>query len=168
MKRYLGLEFDWMKEEDIEELTKIMERAFDEDTRIHLNEPKGGPTGYDNGEFLRKFGLHPDSEAYKISENGKLIGGVILWINRKTHVNHLGCLFVDTNCQNNGTGKMIWDFVEQEYPATVKWCTETPAFSRRNHHFYVDKCGFHVVRIEKPKDIREGSYILEKLMKPFT
>ena len=38
----------------------------------------------------------------------------------------------------------------------------TPIFSRRNHNFYVNKCGFHVVRIEKPKDLEEGSFILEK------
>ena len=42
----------------INELTKIMERAFDEDTRIHLGEEKGGPDGYEDGSFLRKWGLH--------------------------------------------------------------------------------------------------------------
>ncbi len=165
MKQYQGLEFDKLKEEDIEELTKIMERAFDEDARIHLNEPKGGPEGYDNGEFLRKWGFYPGTEAYKISEGGKPIGGVILWIDRTTNVNSLGNIFLDVNRQNSGTGKLVWDFIEQEYPDTVKWCTETAAFSRRNHHFYVNKCGFHVVRIEKPMDFREGSYILVKDMK---
>ncbi len=164
MKRYQGLEFDVLKEEDIDELTKVMERAFDEDTRIHLSEPKGGPEGYENGEFLRRYGLHPDSEAYKISEDGKLIGGIILWINKETNVNFLGCVFVDVNRQNKGTGKSIWDFIEQEYPDTVKWCTETAAFSRRNHHFYVNKCGFHIVRIEEPMNPREGNYIMEKVM----
>lgn len=164
MKRYQGLEFEELKEEDIDALTKVMERAFNEDTRIHLKEPKGGPTGYDNGDFLRKWGLDPGSNAYKISEDGKPIGGVIVWINSKTHVNHLGCIFLDVNRQNNGTGKIVWEFIEQEYPETVKWCTETAAFSRRNHHFYVNKCGFHVVRIEEPMDIREGNYILEKVM----
>lgn len=164
MKLYQGLEFDELKEEDINELTKIMEGAFNEDTRIHLNEPKGGPEGYDNGDFLRKWGLNPESEAYKISEDGKLIGGIILWINRETNVNFLGCIFLDVNRQDKGTGKLVWDFVEQEYPDTVKWCTETRAFSRRNHNFYVNKCGFHLVRIENPRDFREGSYILEKVM----
>ena len=164
MKHYQGLVFDELKETDIEELTKVMERAFNEDTRIHLNEPKGGPEGYDNGEFLRKYGLHPDSTAYKVSEDGKLIGGIILWINKETNVNFLGCVFVDINRQNKGIGEIIWNFIEQEYPETVKWCTETAVFSRRNHHFYVNKCGFHIVRIEEPMNFREGSYILEKVM----
>ncbi|HKL79555.1 MAG TPA: hypothetical protein VJ888_03850 [Mobilitalea sp.] len=45
MKTYKGLEFRELKEEDIAVLTPIMTRAFDEDSRIHLNEPKGGPEG---------------------------------------------------------------------------------------------------------------------------
>ena len=70
-----------LEELHIDTLTKIMERAFDEDTRIHLGNEKGGPDGYNNGEFLRKWGLHNDSSSYYISLNEQLIGGVILWIN---------------------------------------------------------------------------------------
>ena len=32
-----------LEELHIDTLTKIMERAFDEDTRIHLGKEKGGP-----------------------------------------------------------------------------------------------------------------------------
>ncbi|WP_147295843.1 hypothetical protein [Romboutsia weinsteinii] len=81
MKRFGELEFEIIKEKDIDELTPIMKRSFDEDTRIHLNEPKRGPTGYDNGDFLRKFALDEGSIAYKISINNNLVGGIILWIN---------------------------------------------------------------------------------------
>ncbi len=164
MKQYQGLEFSELKEEDIEELTQIMTRSFDEDSRIHLNQPKGGPTGYDTGEFLRRYGLDPGSEAYKVSYEGRLVGGVIVWINRETNINFLGCLFIDVNVQNKGMGKRIWEFIEKEYPATKKWRTETPSFSRRNHNFYVNKCGFHVVHIDNPKDPMEGSYQFEKVM----
>lgn len=162
MKEYQGLVFEELQEKDIEELTAVMTRAFDEDTRIHLNEEKGGPEGYDNGDFLRKWGLNPNSTAYKISREGKAIGGLILWVNPKTKVNFLGTIFIDTTVQNQGVGKKIWEFVEAEYPDTVKWGTETPIFSRRNHNFYVNKLGFHVIRIDNPKDMREGSFILEK------
>lgn len=46
-----------LEESHIDTLTKIMERAFDEDTRIHIGEEKGGPDGYNNGDFLRKWGV---------------------------------------------------------------------------------------------------------------
>jgi hypothetical protein len=163
MKEYKGLVFYPLQEEDIDELTAIMTRAFDEDSRIHLGKDKGGPEGYDNGDFLRKWGLDKNSTSYQISMEGKLIAGLILWINPSTKVNHLGCVFLDTGLQNQGIGRTIWEFVEKEYPDTRKWCTETPGFSRRNHNFYVNKLGFHVVRIENPLDTRESSYILEKI-----
>lgn len=163
MKKFGELEFEIIKEKDIDELTPIMYRSFDEDARIHLNEPKGGPTGYDNGDFLRKFALDEGSVAYKISINNNLVGGIILWINQETKVNTLGCIFIDTSVQNKGIGKQIWDFVELEYTDTIKWCTETPGFSRRNHNFYVNKCGFHIVKILNPMDQYESSYILEKI-----
>ncbi|NLK94499.1 MAG: GNAT family N-acetyltransferase [Clostridiales bacterium] len=162
MNEYNELKFEIIKESDIENLTRIMERAFDEDTRIHLNEPKGGPEGYDNGDFLRKFALNEDSTAYKIYYKEELIGGIILWINKETNINFLGNIFIDPNYENKGIGKLVWQFVESKYPNTVKWCSETPGFSRRNHNFYVNKCGFHIVKIENPKDRYECSYILEK------
>lgn len=142
-----------------------MKRAFDEDTRIHLGRECGGPPGYDNGDFLRRYVLDDATTAYKISKDGKLIGSVILWINASTDQNFLGNIFIDPVEENKGIGKFVWDFIEQEFPNTKVWRTETPIFSRRNHHFYINKCGFHVVKIENPKDIEKGSFILEKKMK---
>ena len=43
----MELELIRLEELHISELTKIMERAFDEDTRIHLCEDTDGPAGYD-------------------------------------------------------------------------------------------------------------------------
>lgn len=165
MKEFQELRFEILKEEDIDILTPIMKRAFDEDTKIHLNEPKGGPKGYDNGEFIRKFALSNDSTSYTINLDGKIIGCIILWINQETNINFLGSLFIDSDVQNKGIGEKAWKFIEQEYPNTIKWCTETPGYSKRNHNFYINKCGFHIVRINNPKDQYECSYIMEKNMK---
>lgn len=165
MKNYYDLIFEEIKEEDISILTPIMKRAFDEDTRIHLEKECGGPPGYDNGEFLREFALNKDSTSYKISIKGKVIGAVILWINNLTNQNFLGNIFIDNELENKGIGKKVWEFVENEFPNTKIWKTETPIFSRRNHSFYVNKCGFHIVKIKNPKDLEEGSFILEKRMR---
>lgn len=163
-KEYDGLTFGPLTEADIEELKQIMTRAFNEDARIHLNEPTGGPEGYDDGTFLRKYAFDERTTSYKIAMDGKTVGSVILWINQETKIHYLGNIFIDTNIQNKGIGLRIWRFIEQEYPDAIKWCTDTPAFSSRNHHFYVNKCGFHVVRIEHPMDRYKGSFVLEKVI----
>lgn len=40
---------------------------------------------------------------------------------------------------------MIWNAIETLYPETILWETHTPCFEKRNVHFYVNKCGFHIV-----------------------
>jgi len=164
VEAYGGLQFERFTKEDVNILTPIMKSAFDEDTQRHLNQPTGGPDGYDNGDFLRKYALNPASQAYKISKNGKPIGAVIVWI-RENNVNFLGNIFIDPKLQDKGLGLIIWEFIESKYPDTVKWYTDTPGFSKRNHNFYVNKCGFKVVKIKNPKDKYNESYVLEKQMK---
>ena len=47
------LSFTLMAESDIPDLTPVMTRAFDDDSQKHLGKEKGGPPGYDNGDFPR-------------------------------------------------------------------------------------------------------------------
>ncbi len=164
MKVFNGLQFDDFLESDVELLTPIMKRAFDEDARRHLNEDSGGPDGYDNGDFLKKWALHPDSKSFKISKAGSPVGAIILWVN-KNHENYLGNMFIDTQLQDKGLGTISWKFVESEYPDTVVWRTETPGFSKRNHNFYVNKCGFKIVKIKNPGNKYDENYLMEKVMK---
>jgi len=45
--------FDLINIEDLDELTEVMTRSFDDDSQKHLGVEKGGPPGYDNGEFFK-------------------------------------------------------------------------------------------------------------------
>ena len=164
MKQFDCLQFEQFESEDVELCTPIMQRAFDEDAKRHLNEDRGGPPGYDNGDFLRKWALHQESQAFKILKDGKPIGVIILWI-YPNHENFLGTIFIEPALQDKGLGMLVWKFIEAEYPETVLWRTETPGFSKRNHHFYVNKCGFKIVQIKKPGNKYEEMYIMEKEMK---
>lgn len=154
-----------IQESDIAVLTPIMKRAFDEDSQIHLGR-NGGPEGYDDGSFLRSFALHPDATARMILLDGQPVGAYIIWLNQSPQCHMLGCIFVDPSAGGMGIGAATWANIEREYPDARLWRTETPIFSHRNHHFYVNKCGFHVVRIEDPRDWENGSFILEKQMRP--
>ncbi|WP_246168192.1 GNAT family N-acetyltransferase [Paenibacillus antarcticus] len=161
------LSFSAIVEEDIEPLTLIMTRAFDEDARIHLGEGKtDGPEGYNNGEFLRKWALNTSNGAYKILLDGELIGAYILWVNDNGN-NYLGNIFIDSSIQNKGIGRQVWGAIERKYPDTLKWIAETPGFSKRNHNFYINKCGFRLVEILNPGDIDKEMYVLHKEMSSF-
>ncbi len=60
----MKINFKLLKEENIKDLTPIMKAAFDYDTKIHLGKEEGGPTGYNDGSFLRKWGLDSKSTSY--------------------------------------------------------------------------------------------------------
>lgn len=163
MKNNEKLTFEPIFEEDIEPLTEIMTRAFDDDTKRHIGDEKGGPDGYDNGEFIKKWALNSPSQSFKVLMNDKLIGCIILWIN-EDEKNFLGTIYLDTSVQNKGIGLRIWNYIETKYPNTRRWMTETPGYSKRNHNFYVNKCGFKIVKILNSGILREESYVLEKDM----
>jgi GNAT superfamily N-acetyltransferase len=145
-------------------LTAIMTRAFDHDAWMHLGEEKGGPEGYDDGRFLTKWGLNSATESFKVLLNGIPIGGVIVWI-RKDGGNYLGTIFVDPPFQGRGIGTKIWRLIESAYPDARTWTTDTPGFAKRNHHFYVHKLGFTVIRIDNLGDHRDEVYIFEKMIR---
>lgn len=84
------------------------------------------------------------SEAYRIVANGNKVGGLILKIDRETHHNELELLFVNPEEHTKGIGYGAWLAVEELHPETLVWETCTPYFEKRNIHFYVNKCGFHI------------------------
>ena len=86
----------------------------------------------------------PDSETYRIVVDGRRVGGVILKINKETHRNELEILFVSPEEHTRGIGYGAWLEVERLHPETEVWETCTPYFEKRNIHFYVNKCGFHI------------------------
>jgi N-acetylglutamate synthase-like GNAT family acetyltransferase len=162
MENFDGLNFRKFEENDVTLFGQMFKNSFDKDSQIHLGE-NCGPDGYDNGDFLKKWYLHKDVTSYAIFRENTPIGGIAVWIN-KNNENYLGNVFIDPDLQNKGIGLMIWKYIEQKYPNTKVWRTDTPGFSTRNHYFYVNKCGFKIYKINDPKDRKGSSYLLEKIM----
>ena len=85
-------------------------------------------------------------------------------------------LYVKYGTQTKGIGFAIWNAIEKLYPETNVWETCTPYFEKRNIHFYVNKCKFHIVEFQcknKPSadapedfvgDGGEGMFVFEKIM----
>lgn len=146
--------------EDLDVLAPMMRDAFNADAMMHLGKPDG-PPGYDDGSFLAKWSAHQDSTALTVKQNGETVGSVILWLNDAPQ-GFLGNLFIDAERQDQGLGIEVWNLVERTFPHIDVWKTETPIFSRRNHHFYVNKLGFHIVEIKNPRSVEDGSFVLVK------
>ena len=82
--------------------------------------------------------------AYKAVVDGAMAGGAVVVINEENQHNHLDFLYVKHGTQSKGVGGRIWDEIESLHPKTRVCETCTPYFEKRNIHFYVNKCGFHI------------------------
>ena len=81
--------------------------------------------------------------AYRIMLGDEKVGGLILSVDG-TH-GELEILFVSPEFHSKGIGYAAWCEVEKLYPDVTVWETVTPYFETRNIHFYVNRCGFHIV-----------------------
>ncbi|MBQ7542443.1 MAG: GNAT family N-acetyltransferase [Clostridia bacterium] len=84
-----------------------------------------------------------DGEAYRIVQDGENVGGVVIRV--KGNHGDLDLLFVSPSAHSKGIGYAAWCAVEQMHPEVTVWETVTPYFEKRNIHFYVNRCGFHIV-----------------------
>ena len=82
-------------------------------------------------------------EAYRIMQDGKPVGGVVIRVDGER--GDLELLFVSPKAHSKGIGYAAWCAVEQLHPEVKVWETVTPYFEKRNIHFYVNRCGFHIV-----------------------
>ena len=116
-----------------------------------------------------------EGETYRIIHEGKKVGGVIVSVDGDR--GELEILFVIPECHSKGIGYAAWCEVERLHPEVAVWETVTPYFETRNIHFYVNRCGFHIVEYineyhpdpNEPEDFigdgDEGMFVFRKQMK---
>ena len=102
-----------------------------------------------------------NGEAYRIMADGVKAGGLV--IKTEGDRGDLELLFVSPEIHSKGIGYAAWREVEKMHPQVRVWETCTPYFETRNIHFYVNRCGFHIVEFfnshhPDPKDSEAADY----------
>ncbi len=100
----------------------------------------------EDGEIISRKTIEKSidcGEAYRIMLGDKKVGGVVIRVDGDR--GDLDLLFVSPKAHSKGIGYTAWRAVEQLHPKVKVWETCTPYFEKRNIHFYVNQCGFHIV-----------------------
>ena len=100
----------------------------------------------EDGEIISRETIEASidgGEAYRIMQNGLPVGGVVIKVDGER--GDLDLLFVSPKAHSKGIGYAAWCAVERLHPEVAVWETVTPYFEKRNIHFYVNRCGFHIV-----------------------
>lgn len=133
-----------LQEEDREQFIKDNQRAF----KYGATEEFGLRDDHfeeDNEIISRDTIIRSieNGDAYRIICDNEKVGGVI--VNVKNNKGDLDILFTVPECHSKGIGYAAWCEIEKLYPQVEVWETVTPYFETRNIHFYVNRCGFHIV-----------------------
>ena len=100
----------------------------------------------EDGEIISRKTIEESidgGEAYRIMQGDEKVGGVVIRVEGDR--GDLELLFVLPKVHSKGIGYAAWCAVEQLHPEVKVWETCTPYFETRNIHFYVNRCGFHIV-----------------------
>ena len=135
----------------------------------------------EDGEIISRETIEASidgGEAYRIIQDGQPVGGVVIKVEGER--GNLELLFVSPKVHSKGIGYAAWCAVEKLHPEVKIWETVTPYFEKRNIHFYVNRCDFHIVEFfnshhPDPKDpdmaeqtdeqFPDGMFRFEKRMK---
>ncbi len=111
--------------------------------------------------------------AYRIFYENEKVGGLVVKVDGEK--GDLELFFVSPKNHSKGIGYSAWCEVEKIYPEVKIWETVTPYFEKRNIHFYVNRCGFHIVEFfnshhpdpndkknNLEKDFHDGMFRFEK------
>ena len=71
------------------------------------------------------------------------MGGIVVHLDGSR--GELDLLFVSPDAHSKGIGYAAWCAMERLHPEVTVWQAVTPYFETRNIHFYVNRCGFHIV-----------------------
>lgn len=96
------------------------------------------------------------AESYTIILDGEVVGGTVLTIHPENNWNELALLYINVDCHSKGVGFATWQEIERLHPETEVWETFTPYFDLRNIHFYINKCGFHMVEFFCKTHLEQG------------
>ena len=71
--------------------------------------------------------------------------------------------FIAPKMQGKNLGQKALDMVENMYPEIRIWRLVTPTQVLRNSVFYINKCGYSIVRVdERNKEKECGMFVFEK------
>ncbi|MGT2906551.1 GNAT family N-acetyltransferase [Streptococcus dentiloxodontae] len=142
MRKSVRLEL--LKESDREQFIRDNQESFAYGAQAGLAEK--GASVNETGEIISRETIErsiDSGQAYRIIDGGKKVGGLV--VNIEGCHGELDLLFILPAFHSKGLGYAAWCAVEERFPEVTIWTTVTPYFEKRNIHFYVNRCGFHIV-----------------------
>lgn len=144
----MSIRLEVLKLENEEQFIKDNQFAFKYGAEQYFSQSEMEEQYEEPGEIISRETIvnsihHEGSIAYRILEDEKPVGGIVVSIDGNK--GDLEIFFVNPSCHSKGIGQAAWREIERVHSNVKTWETVTPCFEKRNIHFYVNKLGFHIV-----------------------
>ncbi len=154
----MSLQFMKAGTSDAVVLNAISKLAFDSDREAGAPSA-GGPPGYMSLKYHMK--MAKSGHLFKLTENSRIIGGAILFLNGETL--NIGRIFISPDHHRKGYGTGMMHEIEAFYPDARTFTLDTPAWNTRTNSFY-RKLGYaetkrteEMVYYSKDAGLKKGS-----------
>ena len=147
-----------LRPSDHEQFIKDNQEAFNYGAleEFGLRNDRFEETNEDGNQIISRETIAASIEngtAYRILLDNVIVGGAVIKIDG-TH-GELELLFISPEHHSKGIGYAAWCEIEKMHPEVKVWETFTPYFEKRNTHFYVNRCGFHIVEFFNKQHLDE-------------
>lgn len=157
------LELKKMKKEEMDYLEKLEKTSFEVNAKYFENGvlPPLPEEDEDTYSFKGLCG-QSDTETLTIFYEDEIVGSVIVK-DIEPKAKEILLFFIIPKMQGKNLGQKALKMVEEMYPETRIWRLVTPTQVLRNSVFYVNKCGYSIVRVDEwDKDKECGMFVFEK------
>ena len=136
----MSLQFMKAGTSDALTLNGISKRSFDTDILVG-GSSKGGPPGYMSVPFHTKMARQ--GNLYKLTENGLIVGGAILFLKEDTL--NISRIFIAPDYFRKGYGIFLMQEIERTFSEVKEFTLDTPIWNTRTNSFYT-KLGYTEVK----------------------
>lgn len=151
------------RQEDVAALNAMEERSFETTKRYFPDGVLPGlpPEEREKHDFAFLL-TNSGSVPLTITADGELVGGAAVK-NLGEGVREVELFFIDPNAMGKGIGRRALAAVENFFPGTKLWRLITPTQVLKNVVFYVNKCGYRIVKLEDfDREANSGIFVFEK------
>lgn len=152
------------KPEEISLLNQMQEEAFATTLCYFPDGELPGPPP-DADYSLTELAGSPDHTLLAFCQEQKIVGGALIR-EHGDNVREIELLFIQAENIGHGLGAAALSLTEKYFPDTRLWRLITPTQIMKNVIFYVNKCGYHIVKVENfEREKNAGIYVFEKIVK---
>jgi len=116
------------------------------------------------GKLDNVFDLYHDTEyeLFTIYFNDEIIGALAVK-EVEDSIMQIDSFFIAKEYQDKDLGSIALKKIEELYPNIKTWRLVTPTQLMKNVVFYVNKCGYHIIKVyDYDRDKENGWYLFEK------